>query len=76
MSDSPSQPVLAPDAGRVVLYNDLVSEAGDTLSVKLANIRRDEDAGDITVREAADERIAVMSQHLTRLRLLREEFLG
>ncbi len=72
----PVTPGSSTDSGRVGRYNDLIAQASDRLDQQLANIRRDQDAGDITVREAADERITVMTEHLNRLRLLREEYLG
>ena len=65
-----------PDSDRIDRYNELASEAFTRLDAQLANIRRDQDARRITVREAADERITVMTEHLNRLRLLREEHLG
>jgi hypothetical protein len=46
------------------------------LTGQLANTRNDQDVGDITVREAADERIQVMEELLERLRLLREQYLS
>jgi hypothetical protein len=52
-----------------------VAEASECLDQQLSNLRRDSDAGEITVRETADERITVMMEHLNRLRLLREEYL-
>jgi hypothetical protein len=61
---------------RSAQYQRLASEAAATLDAKLQNIRRDEDAGDISTREAADERITVMTEHLDRLRLLRQEYLS
>jgi hypothetical protein len=71
----PGPPGSSTDSGRVGRYNDLIAEASARLDTQLANIRRDHDAGDITVIEAADERIIVMTEHLNRLRLLREEYL-
>jgi hypothetical protein len=41
------------------------------LAERLAAIRSREDAGTITTRQAADERIAVMEQHLEAVRELR-----
>ena len=41
-----------------------------------ADIRRAEAEGELTVREAADNRIAAMELNLNTLRLLRAEFLG
>jgi hypothetical protein len=52
----------------------LVVEASARLDAQLANVRRDCDAGDITVREAADERVLVLEEHLSRLAGLREEY--
>ena len=64
------------DPGRIAAYNRLVTEAAERLDAQLASVRRDYDAGEITVIEAADERITVMTEHLNRLRLLRQEYLG
>lgn len=64
------------DPGRIAAYNRLVAEAAERLDAQLASVRRDYDAGEITVIEAADERITVMTEHLNRLRLLRQEYLG
>lgn len=76
MSDRPSTVSHPPaDPARVDAYNRLAVEASERRDAQLANIRKDQDAGDITVREAADERITVMSEHLNRLRLLRQEYL-
>jgi len=42
----------------------------------IAYIRRRQDAGEITVRQAADERIAAMEEHLAAIRQLRERHFG
>ncbi len=55
-------------------YSQLVAAEADRLDEQLANVRRDLDAGDITVREAADERVTILTEHLNRLRLLRAEY--
>ena len=65
----------ASDPDRIREYNSLIAEACERLDERLSFIRGDYDRGEITVREAADERIQVMTEHLTRLRLLREEYL-
>lgn len=52
------------------------AEAGDRrLAERLAAIRSREDAGTIATRQAADERIAVMEQHLEAVRELRRRHL-
>jgi len=52
------------------------AEAEDRrLAERLAAIRSREDEGTITTRQAADERIAVMEQHLAAVRTLRERHL-
>jgi uncharacterized protein (DUF885 family) len=57
-------------------YSHLVEEAGRLLDEQLSRIREDCDAGTITIRQAADERIKVMTEHLDKLRELRDEFLS
>ncbi len=52
------------------------AEAEDKrLADRIAAIRSREDAGTITTRQAADERIAAMEHHLEALRKLRERHL-
>ncbi len=63
------------DDGRDAVYNQLVTEAGDRLDVALADIRASQDSGKLSVRDAADTRVAVLEEHLNRLRLLRDEYL-
>ena len=46
------------------------------LDRKLASIRTSQEAGTITTREAADQRIAAMEQHLETTRNLRIEHFG
>ncbi|MGO8957575.1 MAG: hypothetical protein ACLQFR_09435 [Streptosporangiaceae bacterium] len=76
MSDRPNNPAHQPERDqRALAYAQHVSDAADRLDEQLASIRRDQDAGDITVREAADERVQVLGEHLDRLRLLRAEYL-
>ena len=63
------------DDGRRSRYY-IEAEAEDRwLAECLAAIRSREDAGTIATRQAADERIAVMEQHLAAVRELRERHL-
>ena len=62
-----------PDKDR---YSHLVEEAGRLLDEQLTRIRTDCDESAITIREAADERIKVMTEHLEKLRELRDQFLS
>jgi hypothetical protein len=64
------------DNGRIAVYNQLVTEAGDRLDGALADIRASQDSGELSVRDAADARVAILEEHLNRLRLLRDEYLG
>jgi hypothetical protein len=56
-------------------YFHLVEEARRLLDSQLDRIWNESNDGTITIREAADQRIQVMSDHLARLRQLRDEFL-
>jgi len=82
MSNDPTNPATRPPApdspepDRVDRYNELVADEAARLTATIAGIRDDEAAGHLTTREAADNRIAVLEAHLTRLRLLRAEYLG
>jgi hypothetical protein len=77
MSDDRSRATRPPtDPDRIPRYNELVAEAGDRLDGTLADIVRSQDAGELTVREAANNRVAILEEHLNRLRLLRDEYLG
>lgn len=57
-------------------YADDAGRADDQLDARLSEIRNQEDAGSITVREAADMRIVVMETHLRELRELRIQHFG
>jgi hypothetical protein len=57
-------------------YSHLVDEAGKLLDDQLSRIRKAQDEGTITIRDAADERITVMTEHLDKLKELRDEFLS
>lgn len=57
-------------------YFHLVEEAGRLLENQLDRIWNDSNEGTITIRAAADQRIQVMTEHLARLKQLRDEFLS
>jgi hypothetical protein len=59
----------------VDLYRLGVQRADRDLDEQLAAIRAAEDAGRISVREAADNRILAMEVHLTELQRLRRDYL-
>jgi hypothetical protein len=61
---------------RIAVYNKLVTDEGERLDGALADIRSSQDSGELTVREAADNRVDVLEMHLARLRRLRDEYLG
>jgi hypothetical protein len=65
----------ARDPDRITQYNQLLAVEASRLDAALADIRAQEAAGKLTTREAADKRIAVLEAYLTRLRLLRAEYL-
>ncbi len=65
----------AMDPDRITQYNQLLAVEASRLDGALADIRAQRAAGKLTTREAADKRIAVLEAHLTRLRLLRAEYL-
>jgi uncharacterized protein (DUF885 family) len=64
------------DPDRVARYNERATECAAWLDRELEAIRRNYDAGLITIRQAADERIRRMEQHLATIRNLRDEYLG
>jgi len=57
-------------------YYHAVTAEDERLCATLAAIRADQDAGHLTVREAADNRIAVLETHLDRCQELRRKYLG
>ena len=57
-------------------YWSAVEIADNQLATQIAEIRRREDLGQLTVREAADARIQAMEQHLAVTRELRVRYLG
>lgn len=57
-------------------YAEQVAREADIFDDALAAIRHQEDAGELTVRQAADRRVELMERHLHTLRMLRETYLG
>jgi hypothetical protein len=46
------------------------------LDERIAAIRRQQDQGDITIREAADLRVEALEHHLAAVKALRAEYFG
>jgi hypothetical protein len=57
-------------------YAEAAAEADEQLDQALTLIRRQEDAGDLSVTEAAGQRITAMEAHLAALQALRQQHLG
>jgi hypothetical protein len=57
-------------------YFDAIREAEEDVAEALGHIRAEQDAGRITVTEAAAERVQLLERHLERCRQLRAEHLG
>ena len=57
-------------------YFAAVKAADRSVDAQISAIRRREDAGELTSKEAADVRIEALESHLARLRRLRQEHLG
>jgi hypothetical protein len=57
-------------------YYAAVSAADDDLEDALGHVRACQDAGEIAVREAADERVKLLENHAQRVQDLRREHLG
>lgn len=57
-------------------YTEAAEREDRRLDERIADIRRRQDAGELTVREAADERITAMETHLGTIRRLRVEHFG
>jgi hypothetical protein len=57
-------------------YYAAVSAADDDLEDALGHVRACQDAGEISVREAADERVKLLENHMQRVQDLRREHLG
>ncbi len=62
--------------GPDIRYRELAAAEDERLDGALADIRTGQDSGELTVRQAADARVAVLEEHLNRLRLLRDEYLA
>ena len=58
------------------MYRIGIQRADTQLEGQLGAIRVAEDAGHISVREAADKRIVAMEHHLAECRRLREQYLS
>ncbi len=52
-------------------YADEAGDLDDQIDAALLIIRRQQDAGEITVHEAADLRVAALEQHIGAIRALR-----
>ncbi len=57
-------------------YYAAVESADDDLEEALTHVRAEEDAGRITTRQAADERVRLLENHLEQVQQLRREHLG
>jgi hypothetical protein len=57
-------------------YRAAVEAEDGRFDDQIAGIRRRQDAGELTAREAADERIHVMEAHLAAVQELRQAYLG
>ena len=57
-------------------YSLALANLNKILDQQLASIRGRQDDGALTIRQAADERIAALEQHLAELRKLREVHFG
>jgi hypothetical protein len=55
-------------------YREALERENRALDEALADIRQRQDSGQITVRQAADERVEVLERHLASVRLLREMY--
>ena len=57
-------------------YIEAVTAEDDRLKAVLAGISADEEAGNLTTREAADNRIAALERHIAKCQALRIRFFG
>jgi hypothetical protein len=57
-------------------YMERVNAADYLLAAALAALTRKQDAGQITVRQAADERVRLLEQHMATVQGLRHDLLG
>lgn len=65
-----------PPPGSASAYSESAALLDDALDRKIASIRRRSDSGQLSVRQAADLRIAAMEQHLEASRELRWAHFG
>jgi hypothetical protein len=63
-------------AARASEYWNRAMAAASELELRLTAIRLDYEAGEISVTEAADERVELLERHLRLLRELRRRYLG
>lgn len=66
----------APPRTDTEMYRMGIQRADAELEGQITAIRAAADAGEITVRQAADKRIAAMEYHLTECRRLRERYVS
>jgi hypothetical protein len=57
-------------------YSAEVSALDVALDIRISEIRRRQDSGEITVRQAADERVDALARHLAEVEALRAEHFG
>ena len=57
-------------------YQEAADQLAAQLDHDLAKLRQRQEAGQITVRQAADLRVAILSEHLAALAALRVEHFG
>lgn len=57
-------------------YYEAIGKEDELLQRRMKEIRDMEDAGQLSVRAAADHRIGALEQHLTAVRILRRKHLG
>jgi hypothetical protein len=65
-----------PTTPRRSAYYQAVEQADDDVKEALQAVRDEEDAGRLTVRQAADERVRLLEAHLKRCAELRRVHLG
>ena len=62
-----------PTSGRSAGYFDAMREADEALDDALSHVRAEQDAGNITVAEAAAERCELLERHIAECKRLRLE---
>jgi len=71
-----NDPTSTSGSGGCSTYFDAIRQAEDDVAEALGHIRAEENAGRITVAEAATERVGLLERHLERCRQIRAEHLG